>query len=338
MKKILTVYPFLLSLLFLRSFFVSIDPNPKFESIQFENRMSSSNSILPFKLNDGILQKIFTVSDTIKALSIENFPTDGKPESTIEELEKINISQKVLLFVLLFGTILSLSAGISFYFKTFFSKTLYFTLLAITTPMLFMLLSFSLESIKIFPILGTFLSILFAIFFFANIVFLVKVAKLDKKELENYLSLQLSKGVEDEGSSRKTSTGDSFYAKVLLHFAIIILVGLLVGNLIYIPIFLLQKYFAFHFSILLVVLLILLFSFYIKNYSTIGGDPTKTRLQNILVGFSFLQYRVLRNTFSFFSYSLAIVIFVTLLVFILFANIDFLRSFSGDWIPKSTEL
>jgi len=163
------------------------------------------------------------------------------------------------------------------------------------------------------------------------IVFLEK----GKRETKTFEMLKHSASLEEEGRAPEPASSGS-YLKLFTHFMIIIAVGILIGNFIYIPLFLLQKHYVTEFTMFIFSLLVLLSGFYIYNYGKVGGEKSLAKWQNTLVSIAYLQFRFLRNGFLGVFATILVVFFVTFLFSILILNIDLIQANTGLF-QKGTE-
>jgi hypothetical protein len=99
---------------------------------------------------------------------------------------------------------------------------------------------------------------------------------------------------------------------------------MLLGNLVYIPLFSLQKHYITEFGYLIGISLVLLSFFYIRNYYHIGKEQEKTFLQNLSISYSFLIYRFLRNLFFIVLTTIGVTLFVIAILLLLNYNISLL--------------
>jgi carbon starvation protein CstA len=156
-----------------------------------------------------------------------------------------------------------------------------------------------------------------------------------KNDTKTFETLKHSSSLEEEGRAPGPTTSAS-YLKLFVHFLTIIIVGILIGNFVYIPLFLLQKHYVTEFTIFIFSLLVLLSGFYIYNYGKVGGEKSLSRFQNTLVSIAYLQFRFLRNGFLGIFATILVVFFVTFLFSILILNIDLIQSNTGLF-QKGTE-
>ena len=108
---------------------------------------------------------------------------------------------------------------------------------------------------------------------------------------------------------------------------IIIFIGILIGNVLYIPLFSLQKNYSSEYGLLLLFMVINLSLFYIWNYYKIGQESGLSTFQNIISCFSFLQYRFIKNFVFIIVSTTGIIIFVVFLFTLLTLNTFFLKNY-----------
>jgi hypothetical protein len=125
--------------------------------------------------------------------------------------------------------------------------------------------------------------------------------------------------------------------RVGYHFLMIILVGLIIGNILYIPLFLLQKHYSNEFGLLIVGLVIALFAFYIKNYYQVGKSSALSKFQNLMGSFAFLQYKFIMNLALGVGVAVSVVVFISILFVILLGNSEILKHPGIGIIEKPEE-
>ena len=240
-------------------------------------------------------------------------------EETLEKLERQFLSQVLIIFFYFFLLFLSFSSFWSLlknaWFSTYLNKFLYFIFIVYILQNL----AFLGTTLEVFPRLSTFLIVL-NLFIFIYILFcffyINRVVNPTSFAFKNLTYLR----------NQETSNIESIsFLKTTLHFILILVFGLVVGNLVYIPFFSLQKNFSKEFGIIFFVLVFLLSVFYIKNYYFFAKETYYSKITNIALSFSFLQFRILKNiTLSIFLIFL-ITVFFSILFLILFLNVDLLN-------------
>lgn len=148
-------------------------------------------------------------------------------------------------------------------------------------------------------------------------------------------SLLLASFNDEENNARptiKAASGEikkeSSFLRIAGHFLLIIFSGVFVGNVIYIPLFSLQKHYTSQFGILLIVMLLLLCIFYVRNYYKIGREEGLSVTKNILVSLSFLQYRFLKNFFFIILSTVGVLVFITCLFLLLTMDTVILKNYN----------
>ena len=119
-----------------------------------------------------------------------------------------------------------------------------------------------------------------------------------------------------------------FTNSTLRHFVYIILTGLVIGNLLYIPLFSLQKNYSSEFGILLLVMLVVLSILYIRNYYFFLKEENTVGFRGVVAGAIFLQYRFIRNLLYFIVSSAGVIIFIIALFLILTFNTLILTNYN----------
>ena len=148
--------------------------------------------------------------------------------------------------------------------------------------------------------------------------------KLTESSAFKFNSLLLASYNDEENNARPAIKGigvevkkESSFFKIASHFLYIIFSGIFIGNVIYIPLFSLQKHYSAEFGFLLFVLLILLSIFYVRNYYKIGREEELSTTSNVLVSLSFLQYRFIKNLFFILISTIGVIVFITCLFLLL---------------------
>jgi cbb3-type cytochrome oxidase subunit 3 len=196
----------------------------------------------------------------------------------------------------------------------------------------------------IFNIIGI---IIFIIFFLPNIYFLFS------KNSRNYFSKFNIRPLllgQEKRSEYETKQNISLkkpevfmtWGRIFLHLVILISLSLLIGNLIYLPLFTVQIRNPYLTFIFVILVLAFLQAFYLSGYkstlSTINGESGNALLvpnsksSAYLFSFSYLCYKMFRNLFGVLMYIAAIIFFILLLLFIIFSNLNILELF--DLLPS----
>ncbi len=157
--------------------------------------------------------------------------------------------------------------------------------------------------------------------------------KLTETSASKFNSLLLASYNDEENNARPAIKGigvetkkESSFFKIALHFFYIIFSGILIGNIVYIPLFSLQKHYTAEFGVLLFALLILLSIFYVRNYYKIGKEEELSTTRNVLVSLSFLQYRFIKNLFFVLLSTVGVIVFITCLFLLLTMNTIILKN------------
>ncbi|TGL62107.1 hypothetical protein EHQ58_02570 [Leptospira ognonensis] len=335
-KLILSIVPLLLLLVGAHSLFFDYEvilPEPiSFSDTTDLSKVENMNPRVEVKR--GIWFRVDYISYLIHELESEVLPIDTEPEETVDKLKRILIGQRILFFLILFYMILCFSAFVSHYFQAWFYLSLNRIVFALG-----MLWSLQQTFLQIRVLAdGNSWGILGIIFFLTTFVlsiFALVFLEKGKNEPKTFETLKHSASLEEEGRAPEPTSGGS-YLKLFLHFLIIIAVGILIGNFVYIPLFLLQKHYVTEFTIFIFSLLALLSGFYIYNYGKVGGEKSLSNWQNTLVSIAYLQFRFLRNGFFGLFATILVVFFVTFLFSILLLNIDLIQANTGLF-TKGTE-
>ncbi|WP_411823478.1 LIC_10230 family protein [Leptospira sp. 'Mane'] len=329
--------PFFLLVLAFHSMLIdyelSVSEPISFSSVT-EETINSEPPKQTIEIKRGVWFRIDYLSHMIRELQTEELPIDTTPEESIETLKRILIGQRILFFILIFYVLLCFSAFISYLYRAWFYLPLNRGLFWFGTVWT---LQQSLVHLRIGSEGQTWAWIGFVFFLTSFVLCVLSSIYIEKgkKEPQSFETLKHSSALEEEGRA-PVPTSRASYLKLLVHFLVIILVGVLIGNFIYIPLFLLQKYYVTEFGIFILSLLGLLSAFYIYNYSKVGGEKQFSSLQNTLVSISYLQFRFLRNGFLGVFGLILVVFFVTFLFSLLLFNIDILQM-NTSLLEKGTE-
>lgn len=286
-----------------------------------------------FEMKKGILFKIFFLNSILQEVNDDFTPADGKLEKTIEKIESLLIGHKISLFVNLFIIGLCLSTMISVFNKAWFAVFLARVLLVVS---FFIVLGYLFRSMLIavyVPFAGIPLLFFHLSVFISVIYSLTQLFKKDESTSFRFNSLLLASYNDEENNARPAIKGigvetkkESSFLKIASHFVYIIFSGILIGNLVYIPLFSLQKHYTSEFGILLFIMLIFLSIFYVRNYYKIGREDEISTTRNILVSVAFLQYRFMKNLLFILLSTLGVVVFITCLFLLLTMNTVVLKN------------
>ncbi len=308
---------------------------------------------------NGLVQYIYKIRSVLSTLNDPDTPIEGDLEKTKERLEKILIGREISLSIYVFIIVLSVSTLFSFSFRAWFSIFLSrFTYFFSTLVALLNLLRAFIH-LKFLP----YYALICGMFHFVYFIFSIYCFFIIKKYLLNgevfYNSLYIVSLQSDESGVGKVNLPyeqkvnqfqvpflqkfkDLLYniffikLKIAYHFLVIIFVGLILGNFVYIPLFSLQKHYSVEFGYLLGLSILFLSLFYIRNYYHIGKENQNGVLANLSVSFSFLIYRFLRNLSIFVIVSLGIIFFIIAFLFLLNWNLSWLTE--KQLIEKSVRL
>lgn len=283
----------------------------------------------------GLFAQVSSLSSTLSNLQVSDLPSDGKLDKTIDLLERGIALKKVILVFYVFLALFSLAGFFAFTFNTWFHQAtlrgvFFFTLFPVLSHMLSagLVAQLTMSGSAFFFYI---LNLTFLFFLIAGLIIMFRHRQFDEMTAQ---MLYIAANNDEESNPgkiiRETQEADrrnGFFEKlkISMHFVYIILAGFILGNLVYIPLFSLQKHYSSQFGILLFVSLIILMFFYIRNYYKAGKDEEASFTHNIAVSFSFLQYRIIRNIFLFFITSVGVIIFVISLFLLLTFNTSKLK-------------
>jgi len=332
------ITPWILFIFFAQLLFLDLEfryPNSDMQPLEIlmESEQEAVNNS-SWSIRKGPLLRLNDLKNMKEELDISIIPQDGVPESTIERLSRIIFGQKLLISFLIFLIVLCISSYVSWIANTWFSITLNKTLHWIGLIFTFFHLMKSLAFVTVSG-LAIFLSIYF-LFQFIFLIFSYKSINRQKKNKLTYEILKHTSELDEEGK-KPTQTVEVRPFRMAYHFTIIILVGLLLGNFFYIPLFLLQKHYSNEFTILLLFMVLALCVFYIRNYYYLSKENINSKWQGILASVSYLQYKFLKNLAMGIGATLLLIIFVSVLFMILVLNSDALKNPNLGIIEKSAE-
>ncbi|RHX96223.1 hypothetical protein DLM76_04525 [Leptospira yasudae] len=328
--KLAQVIPFLIL------FFCLV--NISFEPVFYDPRdMDSMEALLEgsgrelepqWGIERGLISKIRLTSKVLEELNEKTIPTDAQLEATVDRMNRILLGQKIMLFIYGFLIFLSVTSFLSLHYKAWFYVFLNRSLYLISILPVLMSMQHPMRSIPQTPVIGA-VSSLFLFSLFVLLIYMIfAISKVYGKKADRFGVLKTAQNGE-EGEIQSASSSKISWIPMLFHFAAIMAAGILLGNLIYIPIFLLQKHYSFEFGILLIVLLVFMMLFYIRNYFRMGKSDELTPTGNVTLSVSYLQFRVIRNTIFITFAILGVILFVVLLFSILSMNtwvLDFASS------------
>ena len=341
-KKLLYLHPVIIILLALQSisFRVTfsdplIDPVTEYLS---EKEESPETGIY---FSEGLLSKLIIMKDIRTSVTEDNgIPQDARLEKTEDKLNRIILSLQFSLVYYLFLIVLGFSSWFSLktnlWFSVFLNRMFGFL------SFFFILQNMAEKTMTVkHPAIGL---ILFLFYFSLLILTIYNAFTIHKRiDLKNLHFLKLKQKISSDGEEERETlkTGESekgilSRSSTFLHFLIIIIAGILIGNIFYIPVFTIQKHFSSEFGFILILLVILLSSFYIKKYNDAGHDAELSGRENTTAGIVFLQYRFLKNSVKITLAIIGVVVFFSLLMSILAMNTGILRNIGA--IEKSTEL
>ncbi|EKS01957.1 putative membrane protein [Leptospira mayottensis 200901122] len=271
----------------------------------------------------GLISKIRLTSTVMEELNEKTIPADAQLEATVDRISRILLGQKIMLFIYGFLIFLSITSFLALYYKAWFYTYLNRSLYLISILPVLMSLQHPLRSIPQTPVIGTVSSVFLFVLTILLIYMIFMISKVYEDKADRFNVLQTIQDGEEREFQSASSSRIS-WVPMLFHFGGIMLAGILLGNLVYIPIFLLQKHYSFEFGILLIILLFFMMLFYIRNYFRMGKNNELTSTGNITLSVSYLQFRVIRNTIFIVFTVVGVTLFVVLLFTILSINTSIL--------------
>ncbi|ABJ77183.1 LIC_10230 family protein [Leptospira borgpetersenii] len=312
--------------------------NMSFEPIFYDPKDMDSMEVLlegsgrelapQWGMERGLISKIRLTSTVMEELNEKTIPADAQLEATVDRISRILLGQKIMLFIYGFLIFLSITSFLTLYYKAWFYTYLNRSLYLISILPVLMSLQHPLRSISQTPVIGAISSIFLFVLTILLIYMLFVISKVYEDKADRF---NVFKTIQDgeEREFQSASSSKISWVPMLFHFVGIMLAGILLGNLVYIPIFLLQKHYSFEFGILLISLLFFMMLFYIRNYFRMGKNNELTSTGNITLSVSYLQFRVIRNTIFIVFAVVGVTLFVVLLFTILSINtwiLDFASS------------
>lgn len=276
-----------------------------------------------FYFQGGAISQLILTQKILAEIDDPNLPNDSQPEDTKDRLGRVLLGQKLQIFFYVFLAILAGTSIISLYYRAFFfgflNRVLYSFGIVYTIAVLPTLLGAALKTpnmaIWFLPLL------LFSFGWIIGLIYLfVTISGIFKKDTADRFS-SLESLREDEAEFRSNAKANQGLRNVALHFLGIVGLGILIGNLVYIPLFVLQKGYTNQFSVLLVLSVILLSAFYIRNYLRFGKSEELGKYENLALAFSYLQLRLIRIILLILLVLILVILFVVFLLGLL--EIDF---------------
>ncbi|TGK20949.1 hypothetical protein EHO61_03580 [Leptospira fluminis] len=282
-----------------------------------------------FYFQGGTISQMLLTQKILSELSDNGVPTDSQPEDTIDRIGRILLGLRIQIFFYFFLGFLSVACFLSLYYRAFFysflNRILYVFGIVYSVSILPTLLGAAVRTSGAnfwgFP---TVLLVLGWIVFLAYMTVSIK-SVFNDAEADRFSSLRNLKEEEAEFRTGSKAESETILLSVL-HFLSIILLGALVGNLVYIPLFMLQKNYTNQFGILMLISLLVLCGFYVRNYLRLGKSSELGKFQNLALGLSYLQMRFVRNIlFGVVGFTLVIV-FIVFIFSLLIVNINVLEN------------
>ncbi|TGK36084.1 hypothetical protein EHQ12_08125 [Leptospira gomenensis] len=268
----------------------------------------------------GLISKIRLTTKVLEELNEKSIPADAQLEATVDRTNRILLGQKSMLFIYGFLIFLSVTAFFSIYYRAWFYVFLNRSLYAISILPVLMSLQHPLRSVPQTPVIGSIVSIFLFGLTGILIYMFFAIPGVYGRTAERFSVLKNAQDGEEGEFQSSASSSKISWLPILFHFAAIMIAGILLGNLVYIPVFLLQKHYSFEFGILLLVMIVFLMFFYIRNYFRMGKSEELTPAGNITLSLSYLQFRIIRNVI-FIGFSVfGVILFVVLLFTILSMN------------------
>jgi hypothetical protein len=327
-----------------------------------ENEISETETNPEINFQSGLFHKQKQVEEAIFYLTENDIPSDGKLEKTLDKLQRYLLTIKIITYLILFFLVISISTFVSLLQNSWYSVFLGRFLFFITGIMSFQYFTISISHIVYVPKYGYY-SLIYNLFVLLMMIIGFRIlGKSNEYENMKYKSLLIASLNNEDSNSGKlfikkpntnlespnklinwliNLTLIKYTIKIVTnpiawHFFIIIFTGIIIGNILYVPLFSLQKSYSSEFGILLFIMLVILSLLYIKNYYFFLKEENIKPLEGFIASFIFLQYRFIRNILYFLFSSLGVIFFVVTLFLLLSLNTILLRNM--DLIEKSLNL
>ncbi len=372
-RKLILLLPLFTFFYFLEAFFFSVQfvydvptsPSEFEEQLEQGIEMIPSQEIQPeIAWGEGLFFKVSKISTVLSLLDEKEIPSDGQLERTIEKLERSVLSTKIFSFFWLFIGFLCFSTFLALWTNAWFAPFTARILFFLSFLIGFQNFTLSVPHMIHIPMYG-FISFCFHSFFMILLIwgFRTLGSNIDIEKMNFYNLYVASQNNEESNTgklflnSKKLSPPkvknkflnwiiDSIPVQTILfittnqivrHFVIIILTGIFLGNVIYIPLFSLQKHYSSQFGFLLFISILLMCTFYIKNYYSFIKEEDNTKpFLGILVSSAFLQFRFLRNLLYFLISTAGVIFFIVAIFLLLTLNTVLLKNY--DLIDKTLNL
>lgn len=361
-QKFIFILPLIALLYCIEAFIVNISFEYEIPIIsEFEEQLEEivvsdePKEIVPeIKFSKGVFFRIAEISSLLDYLKDDQIPIDGSLEKSIDKLERVLLSNKISIAIWCFLGLLSISSFVSLYQNAWFAPFTARFLFLVTAIIAFQNLSLSTNHMIRIPFYGF-------VAFLTHLVSLVlmiwgfrKLGKKDQIENMSFYNLFIASQNDEESNTGKiiisTKKSESafknsfvnwimtsipikmflffFTNHIVRHFILIIASGILIGNIIYIPLFSLQKNYSSQFGFLLLISIILLSLFYIRNYYSFIKEESEIKtFWGILISTAFLQFRFLRNTFYFVITTAGVIFFIVAIFLLLTVNTVILKNY-----------
>lgn len=283
-----------------------------------------------FYFQGGAISQMILTEKILKEIEDPSLPNDSQPEEIKNRLGRVLLGQRLQIFFYVFLAILSLTSFLSLYFRAFFyaflNRILYFFGFIhglFSMPNIALAGASSGRAEDLFWVIP---SLFLAFAWIIGMVYLIfTIGKLfSKDEADRFHSLENLR--EDESEFRSESNRNNSFATALLHFLGIVALGTLIGNIVYIPLFVLQKNYSEPFGILIAGAVIAVSAFYIRNYLKFGKSPELSTYQNLALGISYLQVRFIRIGLMILLVLVLVIVFILFLFNLLTINFGILES------------
>ncbi len=370
-RKLILLLP-LLSLLFcIEAFFLNIKFSYDVPSSlsTFEDQLDWSSQPISEEikpeiiLSPGLIFKISKINTALSYLRENEIPADGQLEKTIDKLERSLLAIKISAFFWIFVGLLCFSSFISYYMNAWFAPFTGRVLFFLSILIGFQNLTLSVPHMIHIPIYGFIDFVSHLLLIIIMIWGFRTMGNSSELEKMNFYSLYVAAQNNEESNTGKIILPDKkptkpkfnnsilnwimdsipvklflfiFTNQIVRHFIIIIAMGILIGNIIYIPLFSLQKHYSSQFGFLLFISVVIMCIFYIKNYYLFIKEEGTPVGKAIIISTAFLQFRFLRNIFYFLLSTTGVIFFIIAIFLILSLNTIILKNY--DLIDKTLNL
>lgn len=305
-------------------------PDDSMEDLQHKD---AANGKVHWAWSPGLIEMVSVQNRALGHFQDALLESDSRPEKLLKDLEREQIGSITILTLVvfwLFCLFLGLTALIR---KHWFYRPMSSLLFGVNLGVLLINMT-TVRSRRMEDLAGyDYTHAILAIFEFA--VFLLTAFVLLKRTLPGK-SLNLDQAFMDHlrsGPQRISQRIISFFG-TSFHIGLVMLAGLIIANVLLLPIYMLQLSFQKIFVLLLIAFLLGLAIWYIRAYLQLARD--RGDVVALDSGIAFLGYRLSKNSLFIISVIIAVSLVITIILLATVINTNFLQSI--NFLPVSRSL